>query len=218
MSEGLNFTYKNLEKENLQALYDFNNIILPVVLPLTVYKNLLQEETESYTRIAYYEKEIVGAICCRLEDTKRKQARKEEQKEEKDTSCRDKRLYLITFGVRAKYQNMGIGTHLLTYILNLVSQRSDVHDIYLHVQTSNKTAIDFYQKFGFLVTETIRNFYKRIAHPPPHCYILSMQYPFLRATQKPDSITIPSGATASLTISVTGVSEHNKKKRKQTDT
>jgi ribosomal protein S18 acetylase RimI-like enzyme len=41
----------------------------------------------------------------------------------------------------------------------------------LHVQTSNDAALEFYKKFGFTVTDTIKDYYKRI--DPPDCFVLS---------------------------------------------
>lgn len=37
-----------------------------------------------------------------------------------------------------------------------------VSSIYLHVQTSNDVARDFYEKLGFKVTSTVDNYYRRI--------------------------------------------------------
>lgn len=61
------------------------------------------------------------------------------------------------------------GSMLLQSVINQ-SVRDGIDHIYLHVQTSNRIAIQFYHKFGFEITETIRNYYKRIE--PPDCYIL----------------------------------------------
>jgi ribosomal protein S18 acetylase RimI-like enzyme len=47
----------------------------------------------------------------------------------------------------------------------------EVIEIYLHVQSNNDTALDFYKSFGFETKELIKGYYKRIE--PPDCYILS---------------------------------------------
>lgn len=56
-------------------------------------------------------------------------------------------------------------------MLDAVSKYDDVAEIYLHVQTSNAEAINFYSKHGFVTKEKIPNYYKRI--DPPDCYVLS---------------------------------------------
>jgi ribosomal protein S18 acetylase RimI-like enzyme len=43
-----------------------------------------------------------------------------------------------------------------------------IDELYLHVQVSNTGAIEFYQKFGFEITETIEKYYKHITPASAH--------------------------------------------------
>jgi ribosomal protein S18 acetylase RimI-like enzyme len=47
-------------------------------------------------------------------------------------------------------------------IIDWVAKRSDISEIYLHVQTNNDDAHSFYRKFGFAVTSTVEKYYQRI--------------------------------------------------------
>lgn len=103
---------------------------------------------------AYYSTDIlVGAICCRIE-------KKGEQG----------RLYIMTLGVLAPYRSCGIGTKLLTTTMDEADQDGSIEEVYLHVQTSNTDALDFYKRFGFEQREKICNYYKRI--DPPDCFVM----------------------------------------------
>ena len=45
-----------------------------------------------------------------------------------------------------------------------------VKKMYLHVQSSNESALAFYKKHGFTVKEELRDYYTDI--DPPHCFVL----------------------------------------------
>lgn len=60
---------------------------------------------------------------------------------------------------------------MLKSALTAVPKHPDLDEIYLHVQTSNQDAINFYAKHGFEIKDMIKNYYKRIE--PPDCYVLS---------------------------------------------
>lgn len=81
-------------------------------------------------------------------------------------------LCKILVFVHLVYLNSGIcaGTKLLNHALDLCMKQS-ISEIYLHVQTNNEDAINFYKKFGFEITETIENYYTNIT--PPDCYVLT---------------------------------------------
>lgn len=71
----------------------------------------------------------------------------------------------------APYRGVGIGTRLVQRCLSILeSSLPEVKEAYLHVQTSNDEAIEFYKRFGFEVGDVIENYYTRI--DPPHAVIL----------------------------------------------
>lgn len=63
------------------------------------------------------------------------------------------------------------GSKLLQNALDLCKEDPNIVEVYLHVQINNDEAIEFYRQFGFEITNTLKNYYKRIE--PPHCYVLS---------------------------------------------
>lgn len=55
-------------------------------------------------------------------------------------------------------------------MLQVCKEKPEIEAVYLHVQTNNEAAIAFYNKFGFEIADTIKDYYKRIE--PPDCYVL----------------------------------------------
>ena len=80
------------------------------------------------------------------------------------------KLYIMTLGVYAGRRDGKIGSRLLTHALNVASRDAFVKEAYLHVQTNNFQAFEFYERFGFEKGEVVKNYYKRIE--PPDAVIL----------------------------------------------
>jgi ribosomal protein S18 acetylase RimI-like enzyme len=76
----------------------------------------------------------------------------------------------MTLGVYAGRRDGKIGSRLLTHALNVASRDAFVKEAYLHVQTNNFQAFEFYERFGFEKGEVVKNYYKRIE--PPDAVIL----------------------------------------------
>ena len=49
-----------------------------------------------------------------------------------------------------------------------------IDEIYLHVQTNNVDAMQFYKKFGFEIGDKIVGYYRRI--DPPDCYVIFKRF------------------------------------------
>eukprot|EP00026_Physarum_polycephalum_P019972 Phypoly_transcript_22265.p1 GENE.Phypoly_transcript_22265~~Phypoly_transcript_22265.p1 ORF type:complete len:167 (+),score=27.65 Phypoly_transcript_22265:98-598(+) len=140
----------DLTDKNVGQLKILNAAIFPVKYNDKFYTDLLLPGREELTKLAYYNDIFVGAVCCRVEE--------------------EHKVYIMTLGVLAPYRQLKIGTELLEYVINLCKKHPQVQQIYLHVQVNNDAAIEFYKRFGFEITETIQNYYKRIE--PPDCYVL----------------------------------------------
>lgn len=62
------------------------------------------------------------------------------------------------------------GRKLLESVLENVVKSTGIARVYLHVWTSNAPALAFYERFGFHVSATIKDYYKRIS--PPDAFVL----------------------------------------------
>ncbi|KAJ7958733.1 N-alpha-acetyltransferase 50 [Quillaja saponaria] len=144
----------DVRDKNLMQLKKLNVALFPVRYNEKYYADALA--SGDFTKLAYYSDICVGGIACRLE-----------KKEGGAVS-----VYIMTLGVLAPYRGLGIGRRLLNHVLDLCTKQN-ISEVYLHVQTNNEEAINFYKKFGFEIMETIQNYYTNIT--PPDCYVLSKQ-------------------------------------------
>ncbi|KAJ1492822.1 putative Pre-mRNA-splicing factor cwc24 [Baffinella frigidus] len=155
--EKLPVSFGPLTDKVVEQLRTLNKAIFPVRYNDKFYTDV--QASGDYTQLAYYSTDIlVGAICCRLEPRPEGGSK----------------LYIMTIGVLAPYRCCGVGTNMLETVLTLAEADAAVHEVYLHVQTSNSDALNFYKRFGFEVGEKILNYYKRIE--PPDCFVLSKAY------------------------------------------
>jgi len=145
-----------LTEKNVGQLKKLNTATFPVHYTDQFYQDLLK--FLDYSRLGYYADVLVSSICCRLEDRQ----------------GGGKSLYIMTLSVLKPYQRRNLATQLIQWAIDKAEgkdgQQDDVQEMYLHVQTSNASAVSFYKMFGFEVTEEIKNYYKKI--DPPDCYVL----------------------------------------------
>ncbi|KAJ6228775.1 n-alpha-acetyltransferase 50 [Anaeramoeba flamelloides] len=143
-------TYGELNEKNIKQLKLLNSAVLPARYSNQFYHNLLLDN-DYHMNVAYYCKDVVvGAISYR---------------KERPTNRNDLgnyRCYILTFSVLETYRREGIGSELLRKVLTYCREDEEIKEVYLHVQVSNDLAIEFYKKFGFQITETVKDYYKHI--------------------------------------------------------
>uniref|UniRef100_A0A671E3Q7 N-alpha-acetyltransferase 50 n=1 Tax=Rhinolophus ferrumequinum TaxID=59479 RepID=A0A671E3Q7_RHIFE len=96
-----------------------------------------------------------------------------------------KRLHQVIFPVSYNdkfYRTLGTGTKMLNHVSNICEKRScdcpkrALDSIYLHVQISNESAVDFYRKFGIEIIET-KNCCKRTEPAGAHVLQRNLEVP-----------------------------------------
>ncbi|CAI5706963.1 unnamed protein product [Peronospora effusa] len=144
-----------VDNHNVHRLQELNLQLLAVRYNLAFYKEVLGAPL-GYAQLVCVGDYAVGAIFCR----------RERMEEGLDGL---QRTYIMTFGVMENYRRARIGSRLLEGVI-AQSIQDGVVQVYLHVQTSNIAALQFYRSHGFEATEILRNYYKHI--DPPDCYVL----------------------------------------------
>ncbi|CAE8617638.1 unnamed protein product [Polarella glacialis] len=146
----------NLTEKNMGQLKKLNLATFPVLYKEQFYLDLVK--SFDYCRLGYYADLLVGSICCRLEDR----------------ADGGKAIYIMTLSCLKPYRRRSLSSQLVQWILDKAQskecQAAEVQEIYLHMQTSNLSALKFYKSFGFEIAEKIDDYYKKIE--PPDCYVL----------------------------------------------
>ncbi|EDW47404.1 GM21284 [Drosophila sechellia] len=131
---------------NIKQLKKLNTVVFPVSYNDKFYVDVL--EAGELAKLAYYNDIVVGAVCCRIDNTENQ-----------------RRLYIMTLGCLFPYRRLGIGTVMFEHIMNFAEKDGKLRQ---HVQINNNGAIEFYKKFGFEIVDTKEQYYKRIEPADAH--------------------------------------------------
>ncbi|CAH2350373.1 N-alpha-acetyltransferase Nat5p [[Candida] railenensis] len=155
----------DLTPNNVGVLKKINQVTLPTTYPESWYKDALQ--SDQIVKLAFYSELPVGNIKAKAIKFSSKQSfenitnTKETASSGSDSQPKilPNAVYIETLAVLASYQNLGIGSKLLSFIIEETKTRF-IHEIVLHVQSSNIKAIDWYLKKGFSKKEEVKDYYK----------------------------------------------------------
>ncbi|MCL6272332.1 GNAT family N-acetyltransferase [Sansalvadorimonas sp. 2012CJ34-2] len=133
---------RHSDKKDIEAIHkiysDTNAYSGTLQLPypsLTLWESRLENLPQGiYSLIAEIDNEIIGQIGLHVEQSPR-------------------RKHVATFGmgVRDKYQGKGVGSKLLSSVIDLAENWLNIQRIELTVYTDNDPAIALYKKYGFIM-------------------------------------------------------------------
>ncbi|PNH07684.1 N-alpha-acetyltransferase 50 [Tetrabaena socialis] len=149
----LSVSFDIVREKNLEQLKLLNNVIFPIKYADEIYRQCMA--SGELTQLAYHNDVLVGAVAVRCEKQPNGKAK----------------AYIAMLGVLAPYRSFGIGSKLLHRSLSMCFQDPNIEEAYAHVQVGNDEAVRFYQRQGFEVGETVRDYYKKLS--PPDALTLS---------------------------------------------
>ncbi|KAK2956913.1 putative N-alpha-acetyltransferase 50 [Blattamonas nauphoetae] len=154
LSGGLNkFSFGHPTKKNAGTLKVLNDACLPVHYRQWFYDALFTRDIK-LSRLVYFNDNLVGAICCRIENLSD--------------------LYIMSITVLAPYRKRKIGSYLMHYIINYTKQHTELKRIYLNVHTPNTSAQNFYKNaFNFSEVRRIDGYYTDLT--PSDCFELELK-------------------------------------------
>ncbi len=72
----------------------------------------------------------------------------------------DSRFHLRNIAVSREYWKQGLGTKLLSYLLEILKEKPGVHFCYLEHRVNNEAAFELYKSLGFTFKGIKKNYYK----------------------------------------------------------
>ncbi|KAJ3446255.1 n-alpha-acetyltransferase [Anaeramoeba flamelloides] len=142
------YTIREIQKKDLKEVRLLDLQLFPLQYKDDFYDNMLLENSVGLVAIKKETSKIVGVITGRLQFI-----------DNGWFSPKTRQAYIMTFGVDEKETHKGIGFNLLNIAVNNFQSQLNVDEVSLHVRRANKRAISFYKKFGFKVTNILKEYY-----------------------------------------------------------
>ena len=142
------YVIRNCEEKDLPFVININMITLPEHYSDYFFNSLLAELPEAFI-VAEIKNQIVGYIMCKIEfgfSNFRKLGFV-------------KKGHVVSIAVLEAHRGKGIGKALMLEGINgVISRKSD--EIYLEVRVSNDSAVQMYNKLGFIIKSRLKTYYR----------------------------------------------------------
>ncbi|ELA41057.1 uncharacterized protein VICG_01939, partial [Vittaforma corneae ATCC 50505] len=117
---------------------NMNRAIFPVVYDDEFYDTMLFRSSY-HAALVYCNNQIVGTLSFEV---------------------KNRAVYVFTFGLLQRFRGIGLGEKIWTKVEDIFKTTFQCCRILLHTQTSNLKAVDFYKKHGFIIKETVSEYYE----------------------------------------------------------
>jgi ribosomal-protein-alanine N-acetyltransferase len=142
------YTVRRCGPDDIPSVINVNSVTLPEHYSDYFYYDILKDFPSTFL-VAEQERKVVGYIMCRLEYglsmTKR--------------FGLAKKGHIISIAVLEESRGRGVGTNLIRTALEEI-RKSAGKECYLEVRTTNRGAIELYEKLGFKIGSTLHGYYK----------------------------------------------------------
>ncbi|KAI5969678.1 NAT5 [Candida margitis] len=160
----------DLTVNNLGVFKKINEVSLPTRYPQSWYTASL-ESSDVVVQLGFYSELPVGAIRARSFNNNQIKSSFAESINSTTLQKTPNCMYIESFAVLEKYRNLGIGSELLSWVIEETKKRF-IHEIIIHVQATNENAISWYLKKGFKKQDLVEGYYKEQGLEAPDAYIL----------------------------------------------
>lgn len=159
---------------NLGTLKKINEVCLPCKYPDSWYQDCLN--SDQIVQLAYYSELPVGCIKAKAIHINPNDLNSFALTSTQKLAPKmiPNIVYLESLSVVPKYQQLGIGNRLLTFLIEETKNKF-IHEIVLHVQALNSNALEWYKRHGFVEKELVKDYYKGQQLQQPDAYILSLK-------------------------------------------
>lgn len=161
----------DLTPNNVGMFQKINQTCLPVTFPQLWYKESL--EPSYIVQLGFYTELPVAAVKAKPFNLQQTSQSHSQQQQLAPTTVPNS-VYVESLAVLPAYQNLGIGSKLLEYVLEETKKRY-IHEVFLHVHAADTHAIEWYKKKGFEQIDVVKNYYQQQELDHPDAVVLKIK-------------------------------------------
>jgi len=129
---------RKARRKDRQAINDVNRLCLPVGYSIDEWERMINH---GLSVVAVKKTQVIGYVVVTPEE------------KSEDTVC------IVSVALLPEYRGLGLGHKMLTMCLDLI-QGIHCRQVVLRVQTGNVSAIKLYQRNGFEIAQTLKDYYR----------------------------------------------------------